>query len=531
MKFKVLVTDKLEKEGIDILKKYKEIEVIEKDTMGPEELKADIKNYDAIIVRSATKMKKDIIEAADNLKVISRAGVGVDNIDIPAATAKGIVVMNAPMGNTISTAELAFALIISLARKIPFAYASMKEGKWERSKFNGIELKGKTLGVIGLGRIGAEVSKRARAFEMNVLGFDPYLSEERANDLGIVLSDLNRIYKESDFITIHTPLTDQTRGMIGKEQFAMMKKSLRIVNAARGEIISEQALADALKEGVIAGAAVDVYSKEPPFEPRSPLLDAPNLVTVPHLGASTEEAQFNVAMESAETVANFLVHGVIVNSMNMPSINKELFEEFKVYIKLAESLGSLISQVVEGQVEEVTVSYEGDISHKDVSLLTRAALKGLFQSYMGESVNYVNAVSMSQSQGISVVEKKDPDFSSEYTNLIRMNVRTTKETMELWGCVYSSNVAKIVKFNDYFFELKPEGIFLFIYNDDKPGVVGKVGTVLGNNSVNIAGLMLGRDPKTKLALSMVHIDSEISDKVRKELESIDAIKKLKVIKL
>ena len=366
---------------------------------------------------------------------------------------------------------------------------------------------------------------------MNVLGFDPYLSEERAKDLGIELSDLNRIYKESDFITIHTPLTDQTRGMIGKNEFAMMKKTMRIVNAARGEIISEQALADALKEGVIAGAAVDVYAKEPPFEPRNPLLDAPNLITVPHLGASTEEAQFNVAMESAETVANFLVHGVIVNSMNMPSINKELFEEFKVYIKLAESLGSLISQVVEGQVEEVTVSYEGDISHKDVSLLTRAALKGLFQSFMGESVNYVNAVSMSQSQGISVVEKKDPDFSSEYTNLIRLSVRTTKETMELWGCVYSSNVAKIVKFNDYFFEMKPEGIFLFIYNEDKPGVVGKIGTVLGNNSVNIAGLMLGRDSKTKIALSMVHIDSEISDKVKKELEAIDAIKKLKVIKL
>ncbi|OHD56728.1 MAG: phosphoglycerate dehydrogenase [Spirochaetes bacterium GWF1_51_8] len=531
MKFKVLVTDKLEKEGIDILKKYKEIEVIEKDTMTPEELKEDIKNYDGIIIRSATKLKKDILEHADNLKVISRAGVGVDNIDIPAATAKGIVVMNAPLGNTISTAELAFSLIISLARKIPFAYASMKENKWERTKFTGTELRGKTLGVIGLGRIGTEVAKRAKAFEMNILGFDPYLSEERAKDLGIELSDLPRIYKESDFITIHTPLTEQTKGMIGKNEIEMMKKTVRIVNAARGEIVSEQALADALKEGRIAGAAVDVYSKEPPFEPRNPLLDAPNLVAVPHLGASTEEAQFMVAMESAETVANFLVHGVIVNSMNMPSINKELFEEFKVYIKLAESLGSMISQVIEGQVEEVTVSYEGDISHKDVSLLTRAALKGLFQSFLGESVNYVNAVSMSQSRGITVTEKKDPDFSSEYTNLIRMNVRTASESMELWGCVYSSNVAKIVKFNEYFFELKPEGIFLFIYNEDKPGVVGKIGTILGGNNVNIAGLMLGRNTKTKLALSLVQIDSAIDEKVRKELEGIDAVKTLKVVKL
>ena len=340
MPYRVLVTDKLDKEGIEILKSFKEIEVIEKETMKGDVLVKELKGYDAVIIRSETKLTKEAIEASEGLKVISRAGVGVDNIDVQSATDKGIVVMNAPQGNTITTAEYTFAMLISLARKIPFAFASTKiENKWDKKNFKGIELLNKTLGIIGLGRIGTEISKRARAFGMKILGHDPIISEEMAASLGIELCDLDRLYKESDFITIHTPLTEKTRGMIGKKEIESMKKSVRIINCARGGIVDEAALAEALKEGRIAGAAVDVYSKEPPFEPRNPLMDAPNCITAPHLGASTDEAQFNVAVESAESVANFLLHGIIVNAVNMPSINKELFEKMKGYVNLAEKMG------------------------------------------------------------------------------------------------------------------------------------------------------------------------------------------------
>lgn len=531
MSYKVLVTDKLSKHGIDVLKKYKEIEVIEKETMSPEDLKKEIKNYDAVIIRSATKLTRDILEAADNLKVISRAGVGVDNIDIPAATEKGIVVMNAPSGNTISTAELTFALMIGLARKIPFAYASLQSGKWDRKTYKGIELMGKTLGVVGLGRIGGEVAKRAKAFGMNILGYDPYLSEERAASQGIKLSDLEGIYKESDFITIHTPKTPQTENMIGEKELKMMKSSVRIVNCARGGIINEAALAQALKDGIIAGAAIDVWSQEPPLDPRNPLLDAPNCLTNPHLGASTEEAQFNVAIESAESIANFLVNGVIMNSLNMPSINKEVFAKMKTYLDLSEKMGSAISQLLgDEQIEEVKITYVGDVAQDDTALLTRAALKGFFEPLLGATINYVNAIPTANSRGIKVIEQKE-DFYNEFTNLICLKVTTNKDSLELWGTVYSQTHAKIVKFNEYFFEFQPEGIIISIYNEDSPGVIGKIGTILGENGVNIAGLRLGRNKETNIAMTLVLVDSEINDKIKGLLEEMEEVKSLRIIKL
>ena len=530
MKYRVMVTDKLSKKGIDELKKFSEIEVVEKDTLSAEELKKEIKDYDAVIIRSATKLTADIIQCADKLKVISRAGVGVDNIDVAAATEKGIVVMNAPSGNTISTAELTFALMISLARKVAFSYNSLKEGNWDRKSFKGVELLGKTLGVVGLGRIGTEVAKRAKAFGMDILGFDPYISEERASNLGIELATLEKIYKESDFISIHTPLTDQTRGMIGEKELAMMKNSVRIINCARGGIIDEEALAKALNEGKVAGAAIDVWSKEPPFEPRNPLLDAPNCLTIPHLGASTEEAQFYVAIESAESVANFLVNGVIVNSLNMPSLDKEVFERLKNYVTLTEKMGSAVSQLIDGQIEQVKITFVGDIAQNDTSILTRAALKGLFEAFLGETVNYVNAIPIANSRGIKVIEQKE-DFYHEYTNLICVSVNSDKAEMEIWGTVYSGTQAKFVKFNEYFFEVDPSGIFITISNQDKPGVIGKIGTILGDNNINIAGLRLGRDQKTKLALTLVKVDSDINENVKKQLQDMEEVKSLKIMKL
>lgn len=531
MAYRVLVTDKLDKEGVDLLKSYKEIEVIEKETLKGDDLKKELKGYDAIIIRSDSKITRDVIEASEGLKVISRAGVGVDNVDVPAATDKGIVVMNAPLGNTISTAEYTFAMMISLARKIPFAHATTKvEGKWDRKSFKGVELLGKTLGIVGLGRIGTEVAKRARAFGMKILGFDPYISDDMALQLGIELSSLEKIYKESDFITLHTPLTEKTKGMISKKEIETMKKSVRIINCARGGIIDEAALADALKEGRIAGAAIDVYSKEPCFEPRNPLLDAPNCVLAPHLGASTSEAQFNVAVESAEGVANFLIHGMIVNSVNMPSINKELFEHLKGFINISEKMGQIISQCIEGQVEEVKVSCAGDIEEKDLSLLTRASLKGLFQRFLGDTVNYVNSTSTAKSRGIKIVEERDTQETA-YTNLISLTVRSDKETMVLWGTVYAHNNGKIVKFNDYSFEVDPEGNMILISNEDKPGIIGNIGTIMGVHNINIASMKVSRKSETNKALIILNIDSEVNDDVLTLLQNVPGILKLKTVKI
>jgi len=531
MKYKVLVTDKLDKEGVELLKSYKELEVIEKETLKGDALKAELKGYDAIIVRSDTKLTGDVIKASEGLKVISRAGVGVDNIDVNAATEKGIVVMNAPLGNTISTAEYTFAMMISLARKIPFAHMkTVMEKQWDRKSFKGVELLGKTLGIIGLGRIGTEVAKRARAFGMKILGYDPYVSEEFAVQNGIELSSLERIYKESDFITIHTPLTDQTRGMIGKKEIEMMKKNVRIINCARGGIVDEKALAEALKEGRVAGAAIDVYSKEPPFEPLNPLFEAPNCILNPHLGASTSEAQFNVAVESAQAVANFLIHGIVVNSVNMPSISKEEFQNLKGYINLSEKIGSMISQCIEGQIEEVYVSCIGEVKEKDISIITRATLKGLFQSFLGDTVNYVNSTATAKSRGIKIKEEIKQE-EIEYTNLLSITIKSDKEEMNLWGTVYSSNHGKIVKFNDYFFEITPKGTFLVINNQDKPGVIGRIGSIMGENKINIASMHVSRNTTSQEALTILNVDTEVNESIVNLLLKVPEITRLKVVRL
>jgi len=531
VKYKVLVTDKLDKEGTELLKKYNEIEVVEKETLKGDELKKELKGYDAIIVRSETKLTRDVIMESEGLKIIARAGVGVDNIDVQAATEKGIVVINAPAGNTMSTAEYTFAMLLSLARKIPFAYYTTKyENKWDRKSFKGVELLGKKIGIIGLGRIGTEVAKRSKAFGMEVLGYDPFVSEELAKQIGINIVPLEVIFKESDFITVHTPLTEKTKGMIGKEQINMMKKSVRIINCARGGVIDEYALAEALKEGKIAGAALDVYSKEPPFEPRNPLLDAPNCIVCPHLGASTSEAQFNVAIEASEGVINYLLHNIILNSVNMPSIDKEVYDKLKEYIVLSEKIGIIISQIIEGQIEEFNLVCKGDITTKDLSLLSRAVLKGLFQSFLGDTVNYVNSISTAKSRGIKVSETKE-DINTEFTNIVGVKIKSNLEEIEMWGSVFGNNKGRIVKYNNYYFEVDPNGILIFINNEDVPGIVGKVGTILGNYKINIANMNVSRDLKTKKALIIINIDGNITDEVVYKLQEVEGILKVKIVKL
>ena len=524
--FRILVTDKLDAEGVEILKRYKEFEVVEKETLKGDALIQELKGYDAIIVRSETKLTKEVLEASDGLKIIARAGVGVDNIDVPTAIKKGIVVVNAPSGNTVSTAEYTFAMMIALARKIPFAHLSMQQKVWDRKSFKGVELFNKTIGIIGLGRIGTEVAKRARAFGMKVLAYDPYLSEEAAQKLEIELASLEKIYQESDFITVHTPLTDATRGLIGKKEIEMMKKSVRIINCARGGIIDELALAEALKSGRIAGAAVDVYSKEPPFDVGNPLLDAPNCILAPHLGASTAEAQYNVAIESAEAVANFLLHGMIVNSVNMPSVSKEDFNRLKAFIQLSERIGSMMGQLLTGQLEAVKIVGHGEISSKDLNLLSRSVLKGLFMPILGDAVNYVNSLPTAQSRGIKVEEVRD-EGECEYTNLLKVIVKSDTDQIELWGTVYAQTHGKIVNFNNYFFEATPVGNMIIISNDDVPGVVGKVGTILGEKGINIASMHVGRKKETQKALILVLIDQKPDVAVIEQLKTIPGVNKVK----
>ncbi len=529
-KIKVLISDPLSEKGLEILKKENFIEIVEKTKMTEDELCEEIKGKDAIIIRSGTKVTRKVIECADELKVIARAGVGLDNVDIEAATEKGIVVMNAPAGNTISTAEHTFALILSLARKIPWAYNSLQSGEWKRSKFKGVELFRKTLGIIGLGRIGTEVAKRAKAFGMTVIAYDPFTSEERASSLGIELVDLDEIYENSDFITVHVPLNENTKGMIGEREIKKMKDGVRIINAARGGIVDEEALAKALEEGKVAGAAVDVYSSEPPSED-NPLLKAPNCLTTPHLGASTSEAQENVAVETAEAIVDFFKNGIIRNSVNIPSIDVDSLENLRGFVELSERMGKIIAQLVEEPVEEVNIVYSGGVASEDTKILTRSFIKGFLEPSMGEGVNYVNAPVLLDSKGIKISETFEKVSSSEFSDLIKAIVKTDGREYELWGTVYNKYDPKIVRFGPYFFEVDPEGIMLIVQNRDKPGVVGAIGTILGKRGVNIASMKLAREKKGEKALMLFTIDSEISDDVKREILDLNDVIDLKVLKI
>ena len=524
---KVLISDNISPKCINILRKSG-LEVDVKTGMKPEELKACIGDYHGLIIRSATKVTSEIIDAAANLKVIGRAGSGLDNVDRSAATKKGIVVMNTPGGNTITTAEHTISLMVSLARKIPQATMSMKAGKWEKKKFMGVELFNKTLGVLGIGNIGSQVAKRAQGLAMNVLAYDPFLSEDKAKAMGVEKVDLQELFGRSDFITIHTPLTPETKNMINKETIKMMKNSVRIINCARGGIINEKDLYDALIDGKVAGAALDVFEKEPPEN--NPLLTHDNVIATPHLGASTKEAQENVAIAVAEQVVDYLIHDTIRNAVNFPPIPPDQLARLQPYVNLAEKLGGFAAQIFKGGVTEISIEYRGEASEINTAPITIAAIKGFLTPILEDTVNFINAPLIAKERDIEVKETKSTD-AGDYQSMVVIRVKAKDKESYIAGTLFSKKDPRIVAIDNFKVEIVPYGELLFIYNNDKPGVIGNIGTLLSKNNINIARMHFGRETLGGRAISVVTIDTPATPQLIEEIKKLPNILSVKHISL
>ncbi len=520
---RILVTDGLSEEGLGLLKSHPELEVVTKKGLFKEEIKEIIKEFDALIVRSGTKITADIIEAAGNrLKVIGRAGIGVDNVDVEAATRKGIVVMNTPEANAVTTAEHTIALMFALARRIPQAHYSIKSGRWEREKFKGREILGKTVGIIGLGNIGRLVAERAMGLKMKVIAYDPFLTQEATAKLGIELVSLDELIQTADIITVHTPLTADTKNLLGKEAFMRMKKGVIIINCARGGIVNEQELSDAIKSGTVEGAALDVYEKEPP-DKDNPLLNIENnVVFTPHLGASTEEAQSKVSAAIAGQIVDFFINGVVRNAVNMPSISLELLKVMKPYITLAEKLGSFQGQFCRSGVEEIHIEYSGEVSEFKLAPLTIAALKGFLSPIMDIVVSYVNAPIIARERGIRVIESRSSK-SEDFTSLISIKVKTSEGEKYVAGTIFGRDEPRFVRVNGFSLDVIPQGYLLIGENYDKPGVVGAMCTLLGKKGVNIAQMHLGRESIGGRAIAFINIDSPVPEEVIGEISVLSNI--------
>lgn len=525
---KILVSDNISEKGLEILRREKDLNVVVKTDLNHKDLLEEIRDYDGLIIRSATEVKEDVIDAAEKLKIIGRAGIGVDNVDLDAASKKGIIVMNTPGGNTVTTAEHAIAMMLAISRNIPQANASMKEGKWEKRKFTGVEVFRKTLGIIGLGRIGTIVAQRAQGLGMNVLGYDPYISEERVKEIGVEKVELEELLKNSDYITLHCSRSDDTINLIGKEEFSLMKDGVRIINCARGGLIDESALYDAIKDGKVAGAALDVFKEEPPQE--SPLLSLDPVITTPHLGASTGEAQENVAIDIASQMVDFFKSGQVKNAVNVPSMDYELLIKLEPYLSLAEKLGSFQAQMVEGGIKEVVIKYHGEIVNLGVKPITSSILKGLLQVFLQNRVNVVNAPYLAKERGIEVIESTSTE-TEDYANLIILEVKTDKTKGIVGGTIYGKRDPRIVKIDDYRLEAVPSGHMMVFSNKDVPGMIGKIGTILGKNNINIAGMQLGRVAPQVDAVSVVNVDSPVPEKVLNEIRSLPYIFYAKMIRL
>jgi D-3-phosphoglycerate dehydrogenase len=520
---KVLISDKLSESAIDIFRN-RGIEVDFKPGLSPEEQMAIIGDYDGLAIRSATKVTTAMMDVATNLKVVGRAGIGVDNVDIPAATARGIVVMNTPHGNTITTAEHAIAMLFATARQIPAADISTQAGKWEKSRFMGVELTGKTLGLFGCGNIGSIVAERAQGLRMRVLAFDPFLSEDRARDLGIEKADLDTVLSRADFITLHTPMTDQTRGMIDAPALAKCKPGVRIVNCARGGLVVEEDLAAALESGHVAGAAFDVFVEEP--AKTNPLFGKPNFIATPHLGASTEEAQENVALQVAEQMSDYLLTGAVSNAINMPSISAEDAPKLKPYMDLAARLGSFAGQLTETGLRKVTLTYRGQVAALNTRPLTAIALEGLLRPQV-DSVNMVNAPVIARERGIEVTEVSSEE-SENYQATITVSVETDRRSRSASGAIFGGE-ARLVMLHDARMEAELKGAMLFIRNQDKPGIIGRLGSALGNAGINISNFHLGRAEGDGSAVALVQIDGDCPDGIVELLSQLPDVITVKAI--
>jgi len=524
---KVLVSDNISTKGLDILKKAG-LSVDVKTGLTPEELRKEIGKYDALVVRSATKVTADIVEHATNLKVIGRAGSGLDNIDKNAATKRGIVVMNTPGGNTVTTAEHTVALLFSMARQIPLATALMKQGKWEKKKLMGVEMYNKTLGIIGLGNIGAHVAKIALGMGMKVITYDPFLSEEKAKTLGVTVVDFEELIRTADFITIHVPMTNETKNMINAATIEMMKDGVRIINASRGGIVDEQALYEGLKSGKVAAAALDVFEKEPPGE--SPLLGLDNFICTPHLGASTEDAQENVAIAVSHQIVDYLIYGTIRHAVNFPSVSAEVLPLMQPYINLAEKMGGFLSQIFDGGIESIIIEYRGEVAGLSLEPITVAVLKGILTPILEETVNYINASLIARERGIEVKEITTGD-AGDYHSMMVIKIKAgTKESI-VGGVLHGKKEPRIILINNFPVEVIPEGEMLLLLNNDKPGVIGSIGTVLAKHNINIAQMQFGREKKGGKSISVISVDTSVSKDIISEIKKLPNILSVKQIHL
>jgi len=526
-KIKVLVKEKIAQSGIDLLKEEFDVDV--RLEMGADELKEEIGKYDALIIRSATKVTEDILTNAANLKIVGRAGIGVDNVDIAAATKRGIIVANAPRSNMISAAEHTMALLMALSRHIPQANASLKACKWERSKFKGTEVNGKSIGIIGMGRIGTLVAGIAKGLEMKIIGFDPYVSKERFTQMGVEQAELDDLLRKADFITVHLPKTPETMGMFGEREFGLMKNGVRLVNAARGGIFQEEALINALKSGKVAGVAIDVFAQEPCTS--SPLFDFEQVIVTPHLGASTTEAQDKAGTMIAEQVKAALNGEFVSNAVNITPVPAEVREMLQPYMPLCEDLGKALMQMVTGQLEALEIEYTGQISEYDNKLLTVAIIKGAFESFVDEPVNYVNAPSLAEERGITIKETKMAAVK-DYVNLITVkSVSSNEEVLIAGTLIGKKKTPHFVKMFEYNIDMIPTKYMAFFRYEDKPGMIGKVGTILGRENINIASMQVGRKKIRGQAVMGVNIDGSIPDALLEEIKDQAGIDYAQAIEL
>ena len=519
---RVLIADKLSPAAVDIFR-ARGVEADVKTGLSKEELLKIIGDYDGLAVRSATKADKDVIAVAKKLKVIGRAGIGVDNIDIPAATAAGVVVMNTPFGNSITTAEHAIAMMFTLSRQMPAADTSTQAGKWEKNRFMGVELYAKTLGLIGAGNIGGIVADRALGLKMKVVAYDPFLSPERAVEIGVEKVELDELLARADFITLHTPLIDATRNIISAEALAKTKKGVRIVNCARGGLIDEAALYEALKSGQVAGAALDVFLAEP--AENNPLFELPNVICTPHLGAATTEAQENVALQVAEQISAYLMSGEITNALNFPSISAEEAPKLTPFVKLAEHLGSFAGQLTETAISGIRIEFEGDVAGLNTRPMVAAALNGVLKPLLGD-VNMVSAPALAKERGIAV-ETTTREQVGAYDNLIRLTVVTERQERSVAGTVYGSKAPRIVEIKGITLEAELTQRMLYITNEDKPGFIGRLGTLLGTLGINIANFNLGRVEQGKDAIALISIDGELTDGELTQISGLEGVKQAK----
>ena len=517
---KVLVSDNLGEAGIKMFQEEKGIEVDVNTGLTPEELKDIIGNYDALVIRSATKVTEDLMKEATRLKVVGRAGIGLDNVDIPAATKRGIIVMNTPGGNVITTAEHAIGMLLALSRNVPEGTASLKAGRWDKKKLQGREIYNKILGVIGVGKIGSIVADRALGLKMQVIVHDPFVTPEQIEKAGFESVSLEELYRRSDYITVHVPKFKETTGLLNKDAFAQMKDGVMIVNCARGGIVDEVDLYDAMKSGKVAGAALDVFETEPPG--KIPLFGLDRLVCTPHLGASTQEAQTKVAVDVAGQIIDYLKYDTILNAVNAPSVTGDLFKKLKPLLTLADHIGSLQTQLIRGPIEEVSIEYAGDFKGFDLSPVSIAVLRGLLAPVVKDDVNFVNAQILAKERGIKVNEATS-DETEEYINLITVRVKTPKFTSTVSGTIFGKNKMRIVKINNFRLELIPQGHLALIYTLDKPGAIGSFAVLLGSKKNNIEQMQVGQEETGKMNIIFLKTNVRISEKVIEQLLDLPLI--------